>query len=186
MPITTPTLETRRLLLRPLRLDDAEATQELFPHWEIVRHLSGLVPWPYLPDGAKVFYRDVTLPAVAAGQQWIWAIELKGGPGHLVGSINLRQGNTENRGFWLGLPWHGQGLMMEACKPVVRFWFIDLQQPRLRVGKALSNIASRRISQKEGMRLVGTEVRTFTGGVPKQTEIYELTREEWQRREGGM
>jgi [ribosomal protein S5]-alanine N-acetyltransferase len=35
-----PVLETTRLLLRPLELVDAEQSQKLFPHWEIVRYLS--------------------------------------------------------------------------------------------------------------------------------------------------
>jgi len=62
-----PTLETRRLLLRPLELADAEQAQILFPHWEIVRHLADAVPWPYPADGAHCFYRDVALPAVERG-----------------------------------------------------------------------------------------------------------------------
>lgn len=33
------TLETPRLILRPLELPDAEQTQLLFPHWDIVRYL---------------------------------------------------------------------------------------------------------------------------------------------------
>jgi RimJ/RimL family protein N-acetyltransferase len=32
-----PQLETPRLILRPASLDDAEPTQRLFPHWEVVR-----------------------------------------------------------------------------------------------------------------------------------------------------
>lgn len=34
--MTIPTLETRRLILRPLVIEDAATTQRLFPHWEIV------------------------------------------------------------------------------------------------------------------------------------------------------
>ena len=48
----TPTLYTERLILRPLELADAEAIQRLFPHWEVVRYLNALVPWPYPTDGA--------------------------------------------------------------------------------------------------------------------------------------
>jgi len=33
----TPTLETMRLLLRPLKPADAEQIQAIFPHWEVVR-----------------------------------------------------------------------------------------------------------------------------------------------------
>src|ERR1700759_5114722 len=40
-------LHPPRLLLRPLQLSDAEQTQLLFPHWEIVKHLNTIVPWPY-------------------------------------------------------------------------------------------------------------------------------------------
>jgi [ribosomal protein S5]-alanine N-acetyltransferase len=33
-------------------------------------------------------------------------------------------GAHENRGFWLGLPWHGQGLMTEASDSVRRSSFV--------------------------------------------------------------
>lgn len=65
----TPDLETPRLILRPLKLSDAEQTQVLFPHWEIVRYIRNAVPWPYPPNGAYTYYRDVALPAVARGDQ---------------------------------------------------------------------------------------------------------------------
>ena len=62
----TPPLETARLLLRPLELADATQAQVLFPHWEIVRYMAKQVPWPYPPDGAYTFYRDVALPVVGS------------------------------------------------------------------------------------------------------------------------
>ena len=46
-------LHTPRLLLRPLQLSDAQQTQLLFPHWEIVKHLNAIVPWPYPADGVS-------------------------------------------------------------------------------------------------------------------------------------
>ncbi|WP_241134628.1 hypothetical protein [Achromobacter xylosoxidans] len=39
-----PALDTRRLLLRPLSLDDAPAIQRIFPQWEVVRYLADQVP----------------------------------------------------------------------------------------------------------------------------------------------
>ncbi|MGH3631037.1 MAG: GNAT family N-acetyltransferase, partial [Sciscionella sp.] len=54
----TPTLQTARLILRPLRLEDAPAVQRQFPHWEIVRWLNPVVPWPYPRDGAETNIRD--------------------------------------------------------------------------------------------------------------------------------
>ncbi len=177
----TPILETKRLTLHPLTLEDAPATQILFPHWEIVRFLGHKVPWPYPDDGALQFYRDIALPAMERGEQWVWTIRLKGGPAHHIGCINLNTARNDNRGFWLALPWHGQGLMSEACEAVTDFWFNSLGRDRLRVAKARQNIASRRISEKQGARLVAIEERPFVSG-PTLAEIWELTREEWNAR----
>ena len=46
----TVELATKRLLLRPLQLSDAEQTQRLFPQWDIVKFLNSKVPWPYPAD----------------------------------------------------------------------------------------------------------------------------------------
>lgn len=110
-------LETPRLVLRPLQLSDAAATQRLFPHWEIVKYLAKRVPWPYPEDGAFTYYRDIALPAMARGDEWHWGLWLKDGPAHLIGAISLMKTENDNRGFWLGLPWQRQGLMSEATYP---------------------------------------------------------------------
>jgi RimJ/RimL family protein N-acetyltransferase len=177
-----PILETARLILRPLELADAPVVQELFPHWDIVRYMNAKIPWPYPADGALQFIRDVALPAMERGEQWVWAIRLKGGPSHLIGVINLSADKNENRGFWLGLPWQGQGLMTEACEAVSGFWFTRLGRDRLRVSKAAENAASRRVSEKQGARLIGIEERDYVSG-RLAAEVWELTREEWNSRQ---
>ena len=174
----TPTLETRRLLLRPLEIADAEEVQILFPRWEIVRYLANRVPWPYPPDGAYAYYRDVALPAVERGEEWHWMLRLKSNLSELIGCISLMRRENENRGFWLGSPWQGQGLMSEACEVVTDYWFDTLKFPVLRVPKAVANAASRRISEKQGMRVIATEDREYVcGRLP--TEIWEITANEW-------
>jgi RimJ/RimL family protein N-acetyltransferase len=184
IPIFTariPPFETARLLLRGLRLEDAAQVQTLFPHWEIVRYLSHRVPWPYPPDGAYAFYRDVALPAIERGDAWHWTLRRKTDPGQVIGTIGLVKAEGKNRGFWLGLPWQGQGLMTEASEAVTDYWFDALKFPVLRVPKAAANAASRRISEKSGMRIVATEERDYVSGrLP--TEIWEITAEEWRAR----
>ena len=179
--MTTPALETPRLLLRPLELADAPQIQELFPHWAIVEHLNALVPWPYPIDGAHCFIRDTALPAMERGDQWTWSIRLKTDPKQLIGSISLMRGEHENRGFWLGLPWHGHGLMTEASDAVTDYWFQVLQFPVLRVPKAIANTASRRISEKQGMRVIATVERDYVGG-RLSAEIWEITADQWRAR----
>ncbi len=145
-----------------------------------MKHLHARIPWPYPPDGARQFYEQVELPAMARGEHWSWSIRLKSDPDQLIGSISLMTGD-ENRGFWLGLPWHGRGLMTEASDAVTDFWFNTLRYPVLRVPKAIANTASRRISEKQGMRVVATVERDYVSGrLP--AEIWEITAEEWARR----
>lgn len=178
----TPSLETPRLLLRPLELADAAATQALFPRWELVRYLAAVVPWPYPPDGALTFYRDVALPAVARGEAWHWTIRAKDAPGRLIGAINLNATRRDDhRGFWIAVPWQRRGYATEACEAVTAFWFDVLGFPVLRVGKAAANEASRRVSIRQGMRLVRTEERDFVSGrLP--AEIWELDAPDWRAR----
>ena len=183
--MTQPILETPRLVLRPLQLADAERAQVLFPHWEIVRYLANRVPWPYPQDGAYIYYRDVALPAMARGEQWHWTLRLKTHPEELIGSIALMRGEKENRGFWLGQEWHGQGLMTEACDVVTTYWFDVLGFPVLRAPKAIPNTASRRISERQGMRIVGIEERDYVSG-RLASEIWEITAEEWHKRSGAL
>jgi ribosomal-protein-alanine N-acetyltransferase len=176
-----PQLQTSRLFLRPLELADARQAQLLFPHWEIVRYLSNVVPWPYPPDGAYTYYRDTALPAMERGDAWHWTLRLKPEPDRLIGSICLLKGENTNRGFWLGLPWHGKGLMTEACEAATDFWFNNLKFPVLRAPKAMANLASRRISENSGMRVVAREERDYVcGRLP--TEIWEITVAAWNAR----
>jgi [ribosomal protein S5]-alanine N-acetyltransferase len=177
-----PTFKTARLILRPMELADAEQIQLLFPKWEIVRYLTAQVPWPYPPDGANQFCRNVALPAMERGDAWHWMLTLKSAPTQVIGSIGLMKNKDLSRGFWMGLPWQGLGLMTEACEVVTDYWFNTLKFPVLRVPKAVANTASRRISEKEGMRVVGVKEHDYVcGRLP--TEIWEITSQEWRSRQ---
>ncbi len=178
-----PNLVTERLLLRPLGLDDAPAIQTVFPQWEIVRFLASHIPWPYPPDGAESFLRNVALPGMAAGREWHWSLRPKTTPEQLIGVISLLVGEKNNRGFWIAPEWRGQGLMSEAVVAVTDFWFKELGCDLLRAPKAVENITSRRISQSSGMRLVGTETHSFVSG-EHPAEIWEITAVEWRARKG--
>ena len=173
-----PTLETERLVLRPLKLEDAEHIQELFAHWEIVRLLNARVPWPFPEHGALENIRDTALPAVERGEAWDWTLRLKTDPETIIGRIGLYLGEN-NRGFWMGLPWQGQGLMTEAVIAVTDYWFEVLEFPVLRVPKAVENVGSRRISERTRMRVVEVKESEYVSG-RLATEVWEVTAEEWR------
>ena len=176
-----PVLETARLILRPLGVDDAGQIQAVFPQWAIVRFLSRVVPWPYPADGALSYCRDVALPAMARGDEWIWSLRPKAEPARLIGVIALMKRDDDNRGFWLDPAWQGRGLMTEAADAVTDYWFDTLGFAVLRVPKAAANLPSRRVSERQGMRLVGTEERDYVSG-RQLAERWEITADEWRAR----
>jgi RimJ/RimL family protein N-acetyltransferase len=69
--------------------------------------------------------------------------------------------------------------MSEACVWINDFWFETLGNDVLRVSKAVGNTMSRRISEKQGMRLIGFGEKDYVSGhLP--SEIWEITAEEWR------
>ena len=180
MKSMTPELCTERLRLRPVELADAEQVQPLFGQWEVVKYLNTRVPWPYPADGALTFFRDVALPAIERGDAWHWTLRLRSVPETVIGAISLMRNPDENRGFWLAPQWRGQGLMLEAADAVTDFWFRELKFPVMRIPKAAVNEASRRISLAQGMKVVKTFESDYVGG-RWETELWELTSEEWFR-----
>jgi len=177
-------LQTPRLELRPLELSDAEQSQRLFPQWEIVQFLANRVPWPFPEDGSFTYYRDTALPAMARGEEWHWSLRLKSNPDQLIGCISLRREHNHNRGFWLGLPWQRQGLISEAADAVTDYWFDELGFPVMRTSKAAGNTGSRRISERQGMRMVAVMESDYVGG-RFPTEIWETTAAEWRAHRTG-
>lgn len=175
---TIPVLQTRRLILTPLQLSDAPAIQQLFPHSDVVRYLDSRVPWPYPDDGALTYIRDHALPAIEAGREWHWMIRRCEEPAQSVGSISLYDQPGNNRGFWLAPQWQGNGYMREASEAINAYWFETLGRPVMQVPKATDNQASRRVSEREGMRLIATGQGDFVCG-PMLKEIWEMRREDW-------
>ena len=141
----TPTLKGARLVLRPLRAEDAPAIQRRFPRWEIVRFLNGdNVPWPYPADGAAGHIADC-LDAMARGEKLHWAITLKAAPDEPIGRIDLWPDDGKSRdmrGFWLDPEHHGKGFMTEAAECVTEYAFVTLGWPHLWLSNDERNAAS--------------------------------------------
>ena len=185
MPHAVPPLQTPRLILEPLALADAAQIQALFPDIEVVRFMGTAIPWPYPPDGALAFIRDIALPAMVRGEQWHWTLRLRDQPDRIIGCLSLRATHTEgNRGFWLAPAFRRRGLMSEAVEAATAFWFDVLGFKTLRVHKAIENVGSRRISERSGMHVVDTFARDYVGG-RFLSEAWEISAAEWRRRRSG-
>ncbi len=176
----TPTLETDRLILRPVTLEDAPAMQKHFAHWEIIKHLSLQVPWPYPQDGAETFLRENMMPRIESGDTHCWVITENGGNNEAIGLIDFRlsRSNLGNRGFWLAQDYQGRGYMSESVDAVNDFIFNGLGLEKYQVCNAVTNMGSRRVKEKTGALFTGYgELEHHSG--ERKAEIWEVTKESW-------
>jgi [ribosomal protein S5]-alanine N-acetyltransferase len=176
----TPTLKTKRLILRPLRATDAAQIQALFPHYEVLKHMFAGIPWPYPDDGATQFVGSA-LAGMTREERYVWAIvEQAADDDLLIGCIDLFPTKADdNRGFWLGLPYQGKGYMTEAVAAVTDFAFDVVQLPRLILNNAEPNIASHRLKEKAGATILQiNEGVSYVGGVFREIR-WSLTPEQW-------
>lgn len=177
-----PTLETRRLVLRPITLSDIPNYQRLFADYDVIRFLDGnVVPWPYPEDGVAT-YLATALPDVEAGKMIKWAICEKEAPELLIGNLTMTPNSEhDHRGFWLGKPYWGRGYMSEVVAVTTDYAFDELKMPLLRVSNAVLNIGSHRLKEKAGAVIVKADTeKYYAGGETCISETWELTPEAWR------
>lgn len=175
-----PTFETERLILKSINMQDEPCYKKNFIDYEVIRHLSSAVPWPYPEDGVKTYFETVLLPNQGKGR-WSWGIFLKSQPSEVIGLVDLwEKGRPEHRGFWLARRFWGQGYMSEAVTPITRYAFEMLGFEKLIFSNALGNIASRRVKEKAGAKFLRTEPAQFVDPSYTEHELWELTKKHWQ------
>src|SRR5438132_909875 len=111
---TAPALETERLRLRPLQRADARAVARLANDRRIVENTASM-PHPYTLADAEDFLRRVeTSPGEVA-----FAITLADGT--LIGVCGLKRdrGDATEIGYWLAVPYWGQGYATEAARALI-------------------------------------------------------------------
>ncbi len=180
-------LETPRLVLRPITLEDAPVMQQIFPRWEILQYLPKWIPWPYPENGAEVFLREKVLPQVEKGVRHSWAITLRSDKdSRMIGLIELTFATPyDQRTFWLSTEWQGLGLMTEATFAVNDFALPGLGMPDLLLTGADANIASNRVKEISGAVPIEHGLYEFHAGYLPITR-WQLTRESWMKHRKSM
>lgn len=178
-PTPVPLLLTERLRLEPLSMEHATSYREHFVDYEVIRHLSSTVPWPYPEDGVETYFRDHVLRGMGESC-WHWALCLLDKPGETIGSVGLFwPGIPENRGFWLGRAFWGKGYMGEAVEAVNTFAFTELGCEQLILSNAVGNRRSRRVKERNGAVYMGVAPSGFVDPEYTESERWLLTRDAW-------
>lgn len=176
-----PEYRTERLILSGVSLGDAPSYTKHFVDYEVIRKLSRTAPWPYPENGVEEYLKHVILPDQGV-TRWTWGIFLQSEPENLIGCVDLwKEGNPENRGFWLGKKYWNKGIMTEAVYPVMDFAFYDKGFKHLIFSNASGNVGSRRIKEKTGCELVDVRPAIFVDPALTEQEMWKLTLESWEK-----
>lgn len=150
-----PTLETPRLILRPLTLGDAPDVQRLAGAREVAATTLN-IPHPY-EDGMAEAWIGTHQAAFDAGRLVTLAVTLREG-GALIGGMGLRMELDSARaemGYWIAVPHWNQGYCTEAARAMLRYGFEERGLHRIGATHLGSNPASGRVMQKIGMTYEG-------------------------------
>lgn len=177
-PITLePEIKTNRLILRPFTLKDAGRIQELAGAREIAATTLN-IPHPY-ENGMAEAWIGGHADAYVAKQAVHFAITRKL-QRDLIGGIGMRLVLSHQRaemGYWIGVPYWGQGFCTEAAGAILSYGFDNLRLHRIYAHHFTNNPASGRVMQKIGMIHEGClRHHVLKWGVFHNLEIYGLTR----------
>lgn len=178
-----PTLETPRLLLRPLTAADAPdiyayardpevaRTTTWQPH-QSLEEAHTFIAWAHhrydlgSPEPFGIVLRDTGRVIGTCGLSPIWA--------H----------NRAELGYALARPYWGRGFTTEAVQAVLADGFQRMALNRIEARCMTENLASERVMQKAGMHLEGIlREREICKGQTISLKLYALLRRDWEEQQ---
>ena len=176
-------LDTERLILRPWEDSDAESLYE-YARDDRVGPIAG---WPVhtsVENSREIIRTVLSVPET-------YAVCLKE-DNKAIGSVGLKIGKKSildlpdaegEIGYWIGVPFWGQGLIPEAVREIIRHAFEDLGFETLWCGYFDGNEKSRRAQEKCGFTYHHTNKDVYlalTNDI-RTAHVTRLTKEEWEK-----
>lgn len=175
-------LETNRLILRPWKEEDAEELY-LYAKDPAIGPIAG---WP--PHTSVENSREIIKGVLSAPETYAVVLKQTGKP---VGSAGILFGENGSApmvekeaeiGYWIGVPYWGQGLIPEAVQELLHRCFEALGCTAVWCGYYDGNTKSKRVQEKCGFRYHHTETDKpckLMGDIRTEHFTY-LTKAEWQ------
>lgn len=181
-------LYTQRLVLRPWTQKDAPSLFE-YAKDPAVGPIAG---WP--PHTSVSNSEEIIKNVLAVNETY--AVCMKE-DNIAIGSIGLMIGKASNLdlaedegeiGYWIGVPFWGQGLIPEACDELIRHAFEDLELSKLWCGYFEGNMKSKRVQEKCGFKYHHTNKNVHWKLMDdiRTEHINCLTRTEWEKTRKGQ
>ncbi len=169
-------IETKRLILRPWREDDAADLYRYASDPE-VGPAAGWAPHKSVEDSLGVLRSILMKPET-------WAVTLRGSD-EPVGSVGIFPGSCAMAdrqpeiGYWLARPLWGNGYIPEAVRALIALCF-ERGAAAVWCAHARQNDKSRRVIEKCGFTYRCTEDWTSQMGDVRESLYYSILREEWE------
>ncbi|SFL57823.1 ribosomal-protein-alanine N-acetyltransferase [Gracilibacillus orientalis] len=175
-----PTLETKRLLLRQVSLDDVHDIYAYGSNEEVSKY----VTWETHKslDETQAFVEYI-MSRYKSNSIAPWAIELK--KNHkMIGTIDFVSWDTYQHiaevGYVISQNYWSKGIVTEAAKEIIKFGFNHMDLERIQAKCLVENIGSARVMEKAGMTFEGVLRKAIYGkGKHWDIKIYSILREEF-------
>lgn len=168
------TLETERLILRELKLEDAE---EVYKNWTSDDDVSRYVRWCTHKNIEETKeYLKYEIKRCEEGNYYTWGITLKENS-ELIGAIAAfpSEDNRIELGYNISQKHWNKGYTTEALKRVMDFLINDIGIKHFRCAHAVLNPASGRVMQKAGFKYAKNEMcEKFDGSSSFECKVYYL------------
>jgi RimJ/RimL family protein N-acetyltransferase len=175
-----PVLETKRLILRAPRLEDAKAVAVLANDRRIAEN-TARIPHPYKLADAQSFIAGANTPEGEA----VFLVTARDGTIMGACGVAMPESQAPELGYWLGVAYWGEGYATEALHAVIDYAFGEFEHTALHAGARVTNPASRRVLEKCGFQWTGVglyRIRAINSSAP--IDRFRLERGIWQAIKG--
>lgn len=167
-------LETPRLVLRELTLNDFSDLHKIFSDPESMKHYPE--PFPYEKTRRWI---DWNLENYATYGFGLWAVILKE-ENQFIGDCGITMQHINGKmepeiGYHIDKAYTGKGYATEAAQACRNYAFDVLKFEKLYSYMKYTNVASQRVAEKNGMRLI----MELADEKNKTTKVYAITLEEY-------
>jgi RimJ/RimL family protein N-acetyltransferase len=173
---------TNRLQLRPFQTSDIPHIVQLLSTPDIAKTTLN-IPYPYREEDARAWI-ELQEKHRATGAGYTFAITRRD-DAQLLGAIDIRPQSCHRKaeiGYWIGVPYWGQGYATEAVQTIIRYGFEMLDLNRIYALHFTDNPASGRVMQKAGMTFEGIlREDVLKGDTFRDHAIYAMLRKDWEK-----
>lgn len=177
--LKVPVIETQRLIIRPITLEDAQDLYEISSNPNVTKYLTYNAHKDL--EESKYVIENIFLKRVEQGIFEPYVVVYKEN-NKMIGTCDFinYDGHTVEIGYMYHEDYWGKGIASEALQSVIHVAFNQLNIGRISISHMIDNKASQRVIEKAGFKRIGIErqsLKTLKGTI-EDVVVYDLLKED--------